>query len=144
MLNAAIEARRKSLTLADAVGLKDLGAEPSVESTSGCDRVTETPAGWIDPEAVCIYRYAKGLLSRGLHDNRRLGFVYDAYPFVIPGLDSIDASSVKTDFLAHSFFSDTRTVLGDLAAVVLEGKEPSKRFGLKKLTTPSGPCWKFD
>jgi esterase/lipase superfamily enzyme len=84
------------------------------------------------------------LLSRGLHDNRRLGFVYDEYPFVIPGLDSIDASSVKTDFLAHSFFSDTRTVLGDLAAVVLEGKEPSKRFGLKKLTTPTGPCWEFD
>ena len=50
------------------------------------------------------------LLSRGLHDNRRLGFVYD-FPYVISGLDSIDASNVETDFLGHSFFSDARTVL---------------------------------
>lgn len=97
-------------------------------------------------ERITLYASSKDralLLSRGLHDNRRLGYVYD-YPYVIPGLDSIDASSVETDFLGHSFFAATRTVLGDLSALVLEGKEPGTRFGLRKLKTPSGLCWEFD
>lgn len=97
-------------------------------------------------ERITLYASSKDralLLSRGLHDNRRLGYVYD-YPYVISGLDSIDASSVETDFLGHSFFAATRTVLGDLSALVLEGKEPGTRFGLRKLKTPSGLCWEFD
>jgi esterase/lipase superfamily enzyme len=96
-------------------------------------------------ERITLYASSKDralLLSRGLHDNRRLGYVYD-YPYVIPGLDSIDASSVETDLLGHSFFAATRTVLGDLSALVLEGKEPGTRFGLRKLKTPSGLCWEF-
>jgi esterase/lipase superfamily enzyme len=97
-------------------------------------------------ERVTLYASSKDralLLSRGLHDNRRLGYVYQ-YPYVIPGLDSIDASSVETDFFGHSFFAATRTVLGDLSALVLEGKEPGRRFGIRKLNTPFGLCWEFD
>ncbi len=39
-------------------------------------------------ERITLYASSKHralLLSRGLHDNRRLGYVYD-YPYVIPGL----------------------------------------------------------
>jgi esterase/lipase superfamily enzyme len=83
------------------------------------------------------------LLSRKFHNNCRLGFVYD-FPYVISGLDSIDASNVETDFLGHSFFSDARTVLADLTNLVLYGEAPARRFGLKELATPSGLCWQFD
>jgi esterase/lipase superfamily enzyme len=97
-------------------------------------------------ERITLYSSNKDkalLASKGLHANPRLGFVYSNFPYVVPGLDSIDASSVATDFLGHSFFSSTRTVLGDLSAVILDGKPPNQRFGLKQLRTPSGLCWRF-
>jgi esterase/lipase superfamily enzyme len=96
-------------------------------------------------EMITLYASKKDkalLLSSGLHDNRRLGYVYEDYPYVITGLDSIDATSVKTDFLGHSFFSDTRSVLVDLSTVILHVRH--RRAGLKQLTTPSGFCWAFD
>jgi esterase/lipase superfamily enzyme len=94
-------------------------------------------------ERVTLYasRKDKALgLSTAKHDYQRLGKVY-GYPFVLEGMDSIDASKVKTDFWGHGVFATTRTVLGDLAALIADGKPPSKRFGLRPLTSSSGDAW---
>jgi hypothetical protein len=58
-------------------------------------------------------------------------------------MDSIDASEVRTDFLAHTVFAKARTVLSDLQALIQYGAPPDKRFGLKQLNSPEGICWKF-
>jgi len=56
-------------------------------------------------------------------------------------MDSIDASKVKTAFWGHGVFATTRTVLGDLAALIADGKPPGKRFGMRSLTSSSGDAW---
>jgi esterase/lipase superfamily enzyme len=94
-------------------------------------------------ERVTLYASNKDKalgLSRVKNDYERLGKVY-GYPFVLEGMDSIDASSVKTDFWAHTVFAKTRTVLGDLAALIADGRPPDERFGLKRITSPNGVSW---
>jgi esterase/lipase superfamily enzyme len=63
---------------------------------------------------------------------------------VIPGIDTIDASSVDTSTLgfSHSYYADNSTVLSDLFAL-LRGRPPAERFGLVPVTTPRGPYWRF-
>ena len=96
-------------------------------------------------ERVTLYasRKDKALgISKAKNKYERLGKVY-GYPYVFPGMDSIDASEVRTDFLAHTVFAKTRTVLSDLQALIQYGAPPDKRFGLKQLKSPEGICWKF-
>ena len=96
-------------------------------------------------ERVTLYASSKDKalrLSKGLHTYRRLGYVYD-FPLFIAGMDSIDASSVKTDLMGHSVFSSTKTVLHDLSEVIRHGEEPARRFSLEQLVTPGGLCWTF-
>jgi esterase/lipase superfamily enzyme len=96
-------------------------------------------------ERVTLYASSKDKalgLSAADHNYERLGKVY-GYPFVLKGMDSIDASNVRTDFVAHSVFSNTRTVLGDLSLVIAHGDPPDRRFGLKRLRTPAGVAWTF-
>jgi esterase/lipase superfamily enzyme len=96
-------------------------------------------------ERVTLYASSKDKalrLSKGLHAYRRLGYVYD-FPYFIPGMDSIDASGVKTDLMGHSVFSSTKTVLTDLSDVIRHGEEPALRFSLMQLVTPGGLCWAF-
>jgi esterase/lipase superfamily enzyme len=97
-------------------------------------------------ERVTLYASSKDKalgLSTVKHDYERLGKVF-GYPFVLEGMDSIDASKVKTDFWGHGVFATTRTVLGDLSALIAEGKPPGKRFGLRPLKCPSGDAWAIE
>jgi esterase/lipase superfamily enzyme len=96
-------------------------------------------------ERVTLYasRKDKALgISKAKHKYERLGKVY-GFPYVLVGMDSIDASDVRTDFLAHTVFAKTRTVLGDLQALIAHGDPPDQRFGLTSLKSPAGICWKF-
>jgi esterase/lipase superfamily enzyme len=94
-------------------------------------------------ERVTLYASSKDKalgLSKVKNDYERLGKVY-GFPFVLPGMDSIDASNVKTDFWEHTVFAKARTVLADLATLILDGHPPEKRFGLKRLNSPHGLSW---
>jgi esterase/lipase superfamily enzyme len=51
---------------------------------------------------------------------------------IVPDVDSIDASSVKTDFLNHSYFGDADSVLGDLFYLIRNGFAPDARARLRK------------
>jgi esterase/lipase superfamily enzyme len=58
---------------------------------------------------------------------------------VLKGLDSIDASLVDTDFLAHSYIADSGRLLGDLHALV-NANSPPPRFGI---AARGGGGWMF-
>ena len=58
---------------------------------------------------------------------------------VLNGLDSIDASLVDTDFLAHSYIADSGRLLGDLHALV-NANAPPPRFGI---APRKGGGWMF-
>ena len=109
------------------------------------DVESQIDAASLRAERVTLYasRKDKALgLSKAKHKYERLGKVY-GFPYVLAGMDSIDASDVRTDFLAHAVFAKARTVLGDLQVLIAHGDSPDKRFDLVRLKSPAGICWKF-
>jgi esterase/lipase superfamily enzyme len=78
-------------------------------------------------------------ISRALNGARRLGDAKDGIT-VVPGVDSIDASVVGDDILAHSYFGET-SLLGDLHALIIGGETPDHRFGLLARGDPPNRHW---
>jgi esterase/lipase superfamily enzyme len=68
--------------------------------------------------------------SRALNQFRRIGEDIT----VIPGIDTIDASRVDTSFLYHSYFAHSRSVMSDIASLIVDGRHPRKRFGIREVT----------
>nr|WP_315249422.1 alpha/beta hydrolase [uncultured Duganella sp.] len=66
-------------------------------------------------------------LSQGIHGEPRAG----GGVVVVPGVETVDASTVDTDFLGHSFFSAARTVLSDIYSLLRDDKRAGERFGLQ-------------
>src|SRR5215210_7914465 len=50
---------------------------------------------------------------------------------ILKDVDSIDATQMKTDFVAHSYFGDTDRLLSDLFYLIRESKPPEDRFRLE-------------
>lgn len=61
---------------------------------------------------------------------------------IIPGIDSIDASAVETDFLAHGYFSGTRSVLSDIYNL-LQDQPAKSRFDLTPDQHDDGDYYRF-
>jgi esterase/lipase superfamily enzyme len=80
--------------------------------------------------------------SDGLHGAARLGEGGERIT-VMPDVDSIDASHVKTDFIGHSYFGDTETLLSDLFHLIRTGAKPEDRFRLEPATHRDGKYWRF-
>ena len=59
---------------------------------------------------------------------------------VIEGMDTIDASAVGEDILAHSYYS-APSLMGDLYALIVHGDPPDKRFGLLPQGEPARRFW---
>lgn len=62
---------------------------------------------------------------------------------ILPDLDTIDASRIRTDFLGHSYFGDSSSVMSDLFYLIREGMKPHERFALERLSSPAGDYWRF-
>ncbi len=60
---------------------------------------------------------------------------------IVPGIDTIDATGVKTSFLGHSYFADEFSILNDMYYLIEQGIRAEERFGLTRVETPSGPYW---
>jgi esterase/lipase superfamily enzyme len=84
--------------------------------------------------------------SRGVHGGyRRLGESGKDL-VVLQGLDTVDASSVDTEFLGHSYFGDSGTVMSDLKYVIRKSLPPEQRerFALERVTDAAiGQYWRF-
>ncbi len=61
---------------------------------------------------------------------------------VVPGVDTIDATSVTTDFLDHSYFAG-RTVLQDLFFLIRYDASPASRFAVYPQSKGSAVYWQL-
>jgi esterase/lipase superfamily enzyme len=61
---------------------------------------------------------------------------------VVQGVDTVDASSVPSGFLGHSYYAGTRTILSDLYELVRHGTPPP-RFGLKAVQKGDLTYWEM-
>jgi esterase/lipase superfamily enzyme len=62
---------------------------------------------------------------------------------IIPPVETIDASSVDTGFLGHSYFGDSSSVISDLYYLVKNDFPASQRSRLEQKTIPAGIYWAF-
>jgi esterase/lipase superfamily enzyme len=68
----------------------------------------------------------------------------DANPILVTtGIHTIDASAVDTSFLGHSYFSDNRSVVSDIAYLVQHDLDPGRRVGMALKKHPDGQYWVF-
>jgi esterase/lipase superfamily enzyme len=82
-----------------------------------------------DAEHLTMYSNYKDralLLSKMFHFYRRAG----ASIVIVPGMETIDASKVDTSLVRHSYFGNSRTVLADVASLMVDGKPAKNRFGM--------------
>jgi len=62
---------------------------------------------------------------------------------VFPGIESIDATNVKTGFVGHSYYAEGQSVISDIFDILNNGLRASKRFGLTEESAPNGKYWRF-
>ena len=62
---------------------------------------------------------------------------------IIPPVETIDASTVDTGFLGHSYFGDNSSVLSDLYYLLKDGFPAAQRSRLEQKTIPAGIYWAF-
>jgi len=77
--------------------------------------------------------------SKKIHGSPRAGEPL----LIIPGLDTIDASAIDTDFLGHSYFSDNWPLLSDIHSILFKDVPPAERFGLTERQHPDGKYYAF-
>jgi esterase/lipase superfamily enzyme len=82
------------------------------------------------------------LLSKKIHTYPRAG-ESGADIVVVTGLDTVDASSVDTSLMGHSYYAEERTVLSDLFYLLKDGAPPSGRHGLERKECSKGEYWAF-
>ena len=67
------------------------------------------------------------MVSRSVHrDIPRAGDVQLSGPVIVPGIDSVDVSAVSTALFStnHSTYAESKELLSDISALMLEGKHP--------------------
>ncbi|MBL8565417.1 MAG: alpha/beta hydrolase [Hyphomicrobiaceae bacterium] len=87
-------------------------------------------------------------VSRRFHGGvPRAGDVPNGVPLIVPGVDTIDATSVSMDSLGlhHSGYAENNALLSDIGALIQTGERPpEKRVPiLKKLETDKGAFWRY-
>jgi esterase/lipase superfamily enzyme len=80
--------------------------------------------------------------SRTVHGYPRAG-ESGAGLVIVPGIETVDATRVATDFLGHSYFADTTSILSDMFYLIREGKRADRRFGLRPVDKPAGRYWEL-
>ncbi len=108
-----------------------------------------------------IMNFAKGVTLYAASNDRALGYsarfwggvpragdVPASGPLVVPGVDTIDVTSVSTDSLGlnHSGYAENNTLLNDIKLLIQTGERPpDKRIPiLERMTTASGAAyWRY-
>lgn len=82
--------------------------------------------------------------SKLIHGYARAGEAGDSL-IIVDGVDTIDASRVDTSLLGirHSYFGSHRSILGDIADILMYRKEPSLRFELTETGARPRRHWTY-
>jgi esterase/lipase superfamily enzyme len=83
------------------------------------------------------------LFSRWLRLNKYYAAGELPPPFLMNGIETVDASVLESDFLGHSYFSETREVLMDISQILLHGTSASRRPSLHPISTKAGTYFEF-
>lgn len=118
-------------------------AAPDIDSDVFADEIVPgiSPAKW----PVTLYVSDKDLAlraSKTFHKYPRAGFVSDNL-LVVPGIDTVDASLIQTDFLSHSYYGDSTTLIYDIYNIINTGKRAGQRSKLDKVSDANGVYWRF-
>ena len=81
--------------------------------------------------------------SESLSKNPRVGEVRNGLPTLayMKGIDLIDASSIETDLIAHSYYGDC-SFIGDLYTLLESGSDPPRQM-LTERSYRQGKFWQF-
>lgn len=95
---------------------------------------------------VTIYASSKDvalMASKEVNEGyRRLGDTKGEVS-VIKGIETIDASAVKTDFMGHSYFAESGSVVSDIFYLFRTNLRPELRFNMKGIDVQRGRYWAF-
>jgi esterase/lipase superfamily enzyme len=80
------------------------------------------------------------LLSSILHKADRIG-ICKGEPFVMAGLETIDATRVDTGLLGHGYFAEKESIISDIAELLDKGHTACQRHLNQPLNKP---YWNFD
>ena len=81
--------------------------------------------------------------SKAVNGYQRAGDTGDDI-VVIDGIETIDASNLKTEFMGHSYFGEAKSVIDDIEVIIELGLNANDRKGLIKVDSRDGAYWKFD
>jgi esterase/lipase superfamily enzyme len=118
----AAKRQRGAPTLFDQVVL----AAPDI----GADTM-ELLAGEVRPVAKRMTLYASDsddalILSKYLHGGLRAGGK-DTFLLIAPGIDTIDASAARTDFMGHAYFDNSVNIITDIQKMFSTAASPEAR-----------------
>lgn len=93
---------------------------------------------------ITLYTSTKDLaltVSRQVNGASRLG---DAnYPVIIDGIEMVDASSVDTSFLGHSYYGENTSVISDIVCLMHKNMRADERKQLTEITNQKKRHWLF-
>lgn len=118
-------------------------AAPDIDADVFKTQIAPTFAG--EQSLVTLYASSKDLaltLSKTFNGYPRAGDSGSSI-VVVPGIDTIEASDVETDFLGHSYFMQSTSIIGDIFHIIGENVPPDQRPHLKSVTDASGSYWKM-
>lgn len=72
-------------------------------------------------------------VSRGLHNDKRVGEIEDGGPFIIDGMDTIDVSGIDDSFTGHGYYFNSIEVLTDIGLIMKAQLPPNLRPNLKPI-----------
>ena len=82
------------------------------------------------------------LASKTYHDFPRAGYISNTLT-VMPGLETVDASLIKTDLLNHSYYGDSTTLIYDIYNIINTGARANQRQKLTEISDANGVYWRF-
>lgn len=82
-------------------------------------------------------------LSEKLHGNIQRAGTVGTQLAVCEGIDTIDASEEKTDFLGHGYFAESRALIDDIFHAIRFGNSPADR-NLRKCISGNVYYWDFN
>jgi esterase/lipase superfamily enzyme len=74
--------------------------------------------------------------SRWLHDFARAGLLPPI--MIVPGIDTVNVTSVDLTTLGHGYVADARAVLEDMHELLVHDAPPDRRFALRRGETDAG------
>jgi len=72
------------------------------------------------------------MASKMAHGNPRAGDSNSEALVVVHGMDTVDASTVDTSFLGHSYYAENRSIISDIYLLLRTGNPPNQRNLLER------------